>query len=48
VTYGSNRFRAPAETSLVVLAAIAIDALWQRWSARSRQSRQGSVARAGV
>jgi 4-amino-4-deoxy-L-arabinose transferase-like glycosyltransferase len=48
VTYGSNRFRAPAETSFVVLAAIAIDALWQRWSARSRQSRQGSVARAGV
>jgi 4-amino-4-deoxy-L-arabinose transferase-like glycosyltransferase len=48
VTYGSNRFRAPAETSLVVLAAIAIDALWQRWSARYQQSRDGSDARAGV
>jgi hypothetical protein len=48
VTYGSNRFRAPAETSLVVLAAIAVDALWRRWSTRSRQPHQGSAARAGV
>ncbi|HEY4396394.1 MAG TPA: glycosyltransferase family 39 protein [Acidimicrobiia bacterium] len=48
VTYGSNRFRAPAETSLVVLAAIAIDALWVRWTSRSREPRQGSTARAGV
>jgi 4-amino-4-deoxy-L-arabinose transferase-like glycosyltransferase len=48
VTYGSNRFRAPAETSLVVLAAIAIDALWDRWTSRSRQPRRGSDARAGV
>jgi 4-amino-4-deoxy-L-arabinose transferase-like glycosyltransferase len=47
VTYGSNRFRAPAETSLVVLAAIAVDALCRRWS-RSRQPRQSSAARAGV
>ena len=29
-TYGTNRFRASAETSLIVLAAVAIDALWQR------------------
>jgi 4-amino-4-deoxy-L-arabinose transferase-like glycosyltransferase len=48
VTYGSNRFRAPAETSLVVLTAIAIDALWHRWSTRSQHPRQGSAARAGV
>jgi 4-amino-4-deoxy-L-arabinose transferase-like glycosyltransferase len=48
VTYGSNRFRAPAETSLVVLAAIAIDALWHRFPSRSRQPRRGSDARAGV
>jgi 4-amino-4-deoxy-L-arabinose transferase-like glycosyltransferase len=48
VTYGSNRFRAPAETSLVVLAAIAIDALWLRSTSRSRQPRQGSTAQAGV
>jgi 4-amino-4-deoxy-L-arabinose transferase-like glycosyltransferase len=48
VTYGSNRFRAPAETSLVVLAAIAIDALWLRFASRTREPRQGSTARAGV
>ena len=30
VTYGTTRFRAAAETSLVVLAAVALDALWTR------------------
>jgi hypothetical protein len=30
VTYGTTRFRAAAETSLVVLAAVAADALWSR------------------
>lgn len=30
ITYGNMRFREPAEISLVVLAAIALDALWRR------------------
>ncbi len=30
VTYGNMRFREPADISLVVLAAIALDALWRR------------------
>ncbi|MFO7590738.1 MAG: glycosyltransferase family 39 protein [Acidimicrobiia bacterium] len=30
VGYGTIRFRVPAEVSIVVLAAIALDALWQR------------------
>jgi hypothetical protein len=36
-TYGTNRFRASAETSLVVLAAVAIGAAWKRLS-RSRSA----------
>ncbi len=48
ITYGSNRFRAPAETSLVVLAAIAVDEVWRRWRARPRQARRGPTASAGV
>jgi 4-amino-4-deoxy-L-arabinose transferase-like glycosyltransferase len=31
LTYGNNRFRASAETALAVLAAVAIDAAWQRF-----------------
>jgi 4-amino-4-deoxy-L-arabinose transferase-like glycosyltransferase len=34
VTYGNVRFREPAELSVVVLAAVGIDGLWRRWSAR--------------
>ena len=29
-TYGNLRFREPAEMSLVVLAAVGLDALWRR------------------
>jgi hypothetical protein len=36
-TYGTNRFRATAETSLLVLAAVAIDALIRRWSGRKSE-----------
>ena len=32
--YGIIRFRAPAEVSIVVLAAVALDAGWRHWSAR--------------
>jgi hypothetical protein len=34
VAYGIPRFRVPAEVSLVVLAAVAVDAAWERWGAR--------------
>ncbi|HLK44370.1 MAG TPA: hypothetical protein VKT18_00215, partial [Acidimicrobiales bacterium] len=37
-TYGTNRFRATAETSLVVLAAAVIDALVRRWSPHRAES----------
>jgi hypothetical protein len=30
LTYGNQRFRAPAELTVVVLAAVAGDALWRR------------------
>jgi len=30
LTYATDRFRASAETALAVLAAVALDALWQR------------------
>jgi hypothetical protein len=36
LTYGTNRFRASAETSLAVLAAVAVDALVQRLVDRRR------------
>jgi 4-amino-4-deoxy-L-arabinose transferase-like glycosyltransferase len=32
--YGIIRFRAPAEVSLVVLAAVALDAGWRHWTSR--------------
>ena len=34
VFYGFLRFRQPAEISIVVLAGVAIDALWSRRQAR--------------
>ena len=34
LTYATDRFRASAETALAVLAAVALDALWQRLRAR--------------
>ncbi len=37
-TYGTNRFRATAETSLVLLAAVAVDALVRKWSAKRSES----------
>lgn len=42
-TYGTNRFRASAETSIAVLAAIALDALLER-IAKSRASRSRRAA----
>lgn len=42
VTYGTNRFRAPAETALAVLAAVAVDALWSA-IARSRATPEHPV-----
>ena len=39
--YGTIRFRVPAEVSIVVLAAVAIDALWRR--RRSRQDHEAGA-----
>jgi hypothetical protein len=36
LTYGNLRFREPAELSVVVLAAVALDALWRRRAAAPR------------
>jgi 4-amino-4-deoxy-L-arabinose transferase-like glycosyltransferase len=38
-TYGTNRFRAPAETALAVLAAVAIDAAWRAYRHRDDEER---------
>jgi hypothetical protein len=36
LSYGQTRFRAPAEVSIVLLAAVALDALRRRaWTARA-------------
>ena len=35
ITYANTRFRAPAEVMLVVLAAVAIDAIVSRWRSRA-------------
>ena len=43
VTYASTRFRTSAEPSIVVLAAIAIDAAIARVSTSSRSATLGSV-----
>jgi 4-amino-4-deoxy-L-arabinose transferase-like glycosyltransferase len=43
VTYGSNRFRAPAETSLVVLTAVTIDAIWSWRNTRSPRAGHDSA-----
>lgn len=37
VFLGHPRYRVPAEVSIVVLAAVAIDALWRRWEPFARQ-----------
>lgn len=34
LTYGQTRFRAAAEPSIVVLAAVVLAAIWNRWSSR--------------
>lgn len=41
LTYGTNRFRAIGETSLLVLAAVAIDAGWRRLRTRRRRPTPG-------
>jgi 4-amino-4-deoxy-L-arabinose transferase-like glycosyltransferase len=35
LTFGQTRYRAPAEVSIVLLAAVAADALWRRFLARA-------------
>ncbi len=43
LTYGNARFREPADVAVVVLAGVALDALWER---RSRARRVGAPASA--
>jgi 4-amino-4-deoxy-L-arabinose transferase-like glycosyltransferase len=43
LTYGTTRFRAAAETSLAVLAAVAVDALWTAIAAARRTGRPGET-----
>jgi hypothetical protein len=35
LTFGEPRHRSPAEVPLVILAAVAVDALWRRWDRRA-------------
>ena len=37
--FGDTRYRAPAEVAIVLLAAVAVDALWRRWRQRWRPAR---------
>jgi Dolichyl-phosphate-mannose-protein mannosyltransferase len=46
VSYGASRFRAPAETALIVLAAVGLCAGWQ-WLRRTPRLTTGSVAGTG-
>ena len=38
LTYATDRFHASAETALAVLAAVAVDALWQRLRPETNRS----------
>lgn len=42
VTFGQDRYRAPAEVALIVLSAVAVDALITRGTAVARQRRRGN------
>ena len=44
VTYGQTRFRAAAEPSIVLLAAVALVAMWDRVWAAPAQSSPASAA----
>ncbi len=44
VTYANPRFRAAAETSLAILTAVAIDALWRRLVRTDVKDPQPSLA----
>jgi hypothetical protein len=37
LTIGQTRYRAPAEVSLVLLAALALDRMWDAWRGRGRR-----------
>ena len=44
-TYGAPRFRAPAEVSIVVLAAVGLDAGWRSWSKGQAARTEAPIAR---
>ena len=48
VAFGNTRYRTPAEITITVLAAVAIDAGITRWSRRGRPSEPEDVAIVGV
>ena len=41
-TFGVTRYRVPAEVTVVVLAAVGIDALWRRWTDRRHTSTEAA------
>jgi hypothetical protein len=43
-SYGILRFRAPADVALVVLGAVALDALWGRLSGRLQAPRSAAAS----
>jgi uncharacterized membrane protein YfcA len=43
VTFGSVQYRAPAEVPIVVLAAVGVDALWDRPRSRDVRARRSAA-----
>jgi hypothetical protein len=43
-TFGVTRYRAPAEVSLVVAAAVGIAVAWERWRSRAATTAPSSAA----
>ena len=48
LTYATDRFRASAETALAVLAAVAIDALWNAYRSRGHRVRSATTGSAAT
>ena len=47
IFYGTTRFRATAEPSIVLLATVTVAALWARWAGRRKVAGGGSIQSAG-
>ena len=48
IMFGQNRYRASAETALCLLAAVGVDAIWERWRARGRDTTTADATPAGA